>query len=225
MYNPLKDCQIPNIKDIYFDFFGFKKDGIFLEIGAYDGESISNTVFLADIGWTGVYVEPVKEYYEKCLNRHKNNSNIKVFNCLVGDSESESVIYKGGDLSTSKKEIVDFFNNGPLGWAHGSHNGTKEIVNQLTLDTILKKSLLDSKKIDLLIIDTEGNEWNIIKNFDFNKINIKMLIIEMHETSAPWQQCPSLIEDNYNINLKMKNNNYKKIFVDDINTIFVKYDE
>ena len=221
MYNPLKDCQIPNLSDLYLNHFGFKKDGLFIEIGAYDGESISNTVFLADIGWKGIYVEPVKEYYEKCLNRHKNN-NVKVFNNLVGDSEKDSLIYKGGDLSTSKKDVVDFFNNGPLGWSKGAHKGECEPILQLTLEQILIKSDLSSRNIDLMVIDTEGSEWNIIKNFDFNKNNVKMLIIEMHEISPPWQNCPSLIEDNYNINLKMKNNNYKKIFVDEINTIFVK---
>lgn len=221
MYNPLKDCQIPNLNELYLNYFGFKKNGIFIEIGAYDGESISNTVFLADIGWKGIYVEPIREYYEKCLNRHLNN-NVKVFNYLVGDVQKESVIYKGGDLSTSKKDVVDFFNNGPLGWSKGAHKGVSENILQLSLEDILNKSDLPSRDIDLLVIDTEGSEWNIIKNFDFIKNNIKMLIIEMHETSPPWQSCPSLIEDNYNINLKMKSSGYKKIFVDDINTIFVK---
>lgn len=221
MYNPLKDCQIPNLNELYLNYFGFKKNGTFIEIGAYDGESISNTVFLADIGWKGIYVEPIREYYEKCLNRHLNN-NVKVFNYLVGDIQKESVIYKGGDLSTSKKDVVDFFNNGPLGWSRGAHKGISENILQLSLEDILNKSDLPSRDIDLLVIDTEGSEWNIIKNFDFNKNNIKMLIIEMHETSAPWQSCPSLIEDNYNINLKMNNSGYKKIFVDDINTVFVK---
>jgi len=66
MYKPLSDCQIPRLDEIYLKNFGYKTDGTFVEIGAYDGHSISNTSFLADIGWKGIYVEPVKEYYEKC---------------------------------------------------------------------------------------------------------------------------------------------------------------
>ncbi len=221
MYKPAHDCQIPNLKDIYMQHFGFKNDGTFIEVGAFDGHSISNTAFLADIGWKGVYVEPVVEYYNKCIDRHKNND-VKVFNNLIGEEEKHTIVYKGGDLSTSKKEVVDFFINGPLGWARSAHTGIEERVLQTTLENIINQSDLDSKKIDLMVIDTEGSEWNIIKNFDFSKHDIKMIIIEMHETSNAWQTCPSLIEDNLNINLKMQNNNYKKIFVDDINTIFVK---
>lgn len=219
MYKPLSDCQIPRLDEIYLKNFGYKTDGAFVEIGAYDGHSISNTSFLADIGWKGIYVEPVKEYYEKCSNRHSNN-NVKVYNNLVGDSEDIKTIFKGGDLSTSKKEMVNFFQTGPLGWARSAHDGASEQVLQTTLTSIFETNKL--KNIDLLVIDTEGSEWDIIKDFDFNKFLIKMIIIEMHETSDAWKSCPNLIHDNYNINNILESYGYNKIFVDDINTIFVR---
>lgn len=43
-------CQIPhfkNLSDIYVYIFGYKTDGLFVEVGAYDGESFSNTSGLA----------------------------------------------------------------------------------------------------------------------------------------------------------------------------------
>jgi hypothetical protein len=59
------------INIVYEDIFGFKTNGVFVEIGAFDGETASFTCFLADIGWTGHYVEPIKRYLINCLNRHK----------------------------------------------------------------------------------------------------------------------------------------------------------
>ena len=45
--------------------------GTFVEIGAYDGESFSNTSFLADLGWNGLYVEPVPKFAALCRARHR----------------------------------------------------------------------------------------------------------------------------------------------------------
>lgn len=85
-YNHPKS-QIPNLDSIYQKyftrFFGIPYQGFFVEVGAYDGESYSNTSGLADSGWNGLYIEPVFEYYNKCLIRHKNNS-VKVINCAIG---------------------------------------------------------------------------------------------------------------------------------------------
>ena len=49
-------CQIPNLADIYLENFGYKRDGYFVEVGAYDGVSWSNTFGLAAIGWGGRYL-------------------------------------------------------------------------------------------------------------------------------------------------------------------------
>lgn len=49
-------CQIPffnSLSDLYTFVFGYRTDGLFVEVGAYDGESFSNTSGLADIGWKG----------------------------------------------------------------------------------------------------------------------------------------------------------------------------
>lgn len=35
MYKPLSDCQIPRLDEIYLKNFGYKTDGIFVEIDWY----------------------------------------------------------------------------------------------------------------------------------------------------------------------------------------------
>ena len=42
----------------------FKRDGFFLDFGAFDGETISNTYALEkELGWRGICVEPNPRYY------------------------------------------------------------------------------------------------------------------------------------------------------------------
>ena len=41
-YEVNSDCQIKNLNKIYYDIFGKKTDGFFVEVGAFDGLSWSN---------------------------------------------------------------------------------------------------------------------------------------------------------------------------------------
>ena len=83
-YVPPTSCQIPQLGELYEKLFGQRRNGRFIEIGAYDGESFSNTSFLADLGWHGIYVEPVQQYAQICARRHQSY-NIRLLNCAVGD--------------------------------------------------------------------------------------------------------------------------------------------
>src|SRR5262245_554998 len=51
-YRPDADCQVRGLDAIYNAAFGNLKHGVFVEVGAYDGQFVSNTCFLADLGWT-----------------------------------------------------------------------------------------------------------------------------------------------------------------------------
>ena len=62
-------CQIPGLRDHYRSL-GLSGDGFFVEIGGFDGETWSNTSFLADEGWTGLYVEPVPGHARMIVARH-----------------------------------------------------------------------------------------------------------------------------------------------------------
>jgi len=56
------------LQDMYaYLYFKGKKDGYFVDIGAFDGITISNTYALEKIGWKGICVEPVPEIYERLI--------------------------------------------------------------------------------------------------------------------------------------------------------------
>ena len=48
-------------------FYNGKRDGFFVDIGAYDGKYISNTYMLEkNFDWKGICVEPNIRYFNKC---------------------------------------------------------------------------------------------------------------------------------------------------------------
>ena len=93
-FYPISDtCQVPKLSLIYEQYFGKRTDGTFVEVGAYDGEYVSNTSGLSDVGWTGLYFEPVPSFSEKCKARHANNKNVRVVNTAVGDHDGVVTIH------------------------------------------------------------------------------------------------------------------------------------
>ena len=100
------DCQIPNLDKIYYKYFGEISTGFFVEVGAFDGESVSNTSFLADSGWKGIYIEPILDYYIQCSNRHQKNnvivSNLSVGLPLSSNASHNDSLYLKNSFSSSK---------------------------------------------------------------------------------------------------------------------------
>lgn len=37
-----ESCQIKNLQNIYLDYFGYKQDGYFIDVGAYDTAGLAN---------------------------------------------------------------------------------------------------------------------------------------------------------------------------------------
>jgi len=219
-YNLSQTCQIPNLSTIYEQYFGKINDGTFVEFGAFDGDYVSNSSGLADIGWTGYYIEPIPQYYEKCKNRHINNKKIIVSNYAIGEKKGKIEINIAGSLSTASKSQLNDFKQ--IEWASSHFQDNETIISpMITLEDYLIKENINPN-FELLIIDVEGYEWNALKNFRINKWNPKMVIIELHDQNNNYV---SIRDDCNNIVEYFDRNNYKVIFKDHSNTIYVPKDK
>lgn len=213
-------CQISNLESIYKEYFGSRFKGTFVEVGAYDGESFSNTSFLADIGWEGLYIEPVFEYYAKCVDRHRNN-NVKVINCSIGSIEQEVNFYKGGALSTSNKDHLNAFNQ--IEWSKS------QIFSEIKCKQYRLESILNQNKIlpffDLLVVDVEGSEEDIFNSFDLNYWKPKMIIVELIDHHEDFKLYSDCVNSHKKIRNNILNSNYMELHRDQINTIFISNGE
>lgn len=216
MYNLSSTCQIPNLNKIYEKYFG-DNIGIFVEVGAFDGESVSNTSCLADSGWTGYYIEPVKEHYEKCIERHKNNNNVKVSNFAIGTKEGLVPIYCSGIVSTLDEEQAKNVSSMEL---FGNPQYTVSQCIQIKLENYLKLEKIP-KNFDLLVVDVEGREENVFESFNFNDWKPKMMIIELIDNHPFFVENKTLVESCRRVRKYIIDFGYFEVFRDEINTIFV----
>jgi len=208
-------CQISNLVDIYMDMFGYKDDGYFVEVGAWDGMQWSNTSGLLDAGWTGVYFEPQTEVFAKLVTNHGYNSNAILINKALSDYVGSTRLYLGGSVSTIHRKTRDnYLKMGAFGQT-GLADKRTEVVAVSSLDAELDW-LKAPVGFEVLVIDVEGSEMDVLNGFSIHKYKPQLVIIEAHEQ----HEDERLNEKAVCINAYMEDYGYKCIQSDAINNIY-----
>jgi len=211
-----RTCQIGGLATIYEKFFGNRSDGVFVEVGAFDGESHSNTSCLADLGWSGFYLEPVPEFYEKCRIRHQGNPNTKVYNLGIGKEDGEIEIHVGGALSTANQEYLAAVRNLERGEAK-FRQGKVVKTRQMTLDGFLEQIGV-AAGFELLVVDVEGFEPDVFAGLDLSRWCPTMMIVELSDLKS---DLPHSHREYAQLFDHIVSNGYFVVYKDSINTVFV----
>ncbi len=160
----------------------YKKEGFFVDIGAWDGELISNTYPLEKyFKWSGICIEANPTKYQSLV---ANRDPINVHACL--DYTNHDVEFRcdnglfGG--------IIDIDTD------NGMHP-PETTENILRMQTKTLEQVLDENNapvvIDFLSIDVEGAEYRILKNFPFHKYTFLCMVIE-----RPSAELNKLLQEN-----------------------------
>lgn len=180
-----KWCRRPSHNDLDFKLSKYLnfRNGVFIEAGANDGYSQSNTFFLEKgLKWKGLLIEAVPELYEKCKRLRKR-----------------SFVIQGGLVSKDyKKKTLKIFYANLMSTAEGAMKPTalsehikKGIqcqgiershsfeANALTFKEALRHTKFS--KIDFMSIDLEGYEIEALRGFDFTIHRPHYILIEVHD--------------------------------------------
>jgi len=176
-YRPAESCQIPILGGLYEHVFGERRDGTFVEVGAYDGHTFSNTSCLADLGWGGLYIEPIPWAFEQCRQRHRSNPRVTALNCAIGAHDGTVELWVAGQFSTASTAVLE--HDIARGWlAPGA--AERHEVPQLRLDTALRQTAIQPG-FDLLVVDVEGMEESVFDGFDVDYWRPGCMIVELIE--------------------------------------------
>jgi len=157
-------------QDVYVlnNIFGKKRNGFFIELGAADGITHSNTYAMEkDFSWNGICIEPNPKY-KSLLD--KNRTCNKVY-FPVYSSSNKMVNFS----------VVDYGQFSGIS-NHLGNIGNSKIEKKIKLKTKTLTQICDEcnapKYIDFLSLDTEGTELEVLKGFDFNKYTIGYICVE-----------------------------------------------
>jgi methyltransferase, FkbM family len=157
---------------------GYKRKGIFIDVGAADGIDMSNTYYFEqELDWSGVAIEPHPVSFLQLQENRKCN----LINGCISDFHGKAVFsaMRGGYSQLSRIIDKPRADNGEF---HEEDMLEKYkdkdyiLVPCYTINEIADQCGLT--RIDFLSIDTEGEELSIIKGIDFRKIYINFITIE-----------------------------------------------
>src|ERR1051325_6738113 len=152
-----------------------KRSGYFVEFGATDGISGSNTYLLETAyGWRGIVAEPNPMWHERLLRSRGCNVSLK---CVYSHS-GLSLPFKcctEPELSTlALIDPADFFTT------------KRASFREVTVETVSLTDLLAEHgaptEVDYLSIDTEGSEFDILHAHDFDRYRFKLVSVEHNGT-------------------------------------------
>ena len=192
--------------DLIIDYL-FKNinKGVYIDLGCNHPIKFNNTYLLYKRGWSGINIDSDFDSI-KLFNKFRSND-FNVRN-IVSDDESVKKLYyyhKRSALNTLSKDLVDSRTSKP-----------SKIIEEksVTLNKIIEDSPYRNSKINLLSVDIENHEFEALKNFNFLKYKVDVLIVESTDVSLKklemYNQSLDFITKSKVYNL-IVNNGYKLI--------------
>ena len=218
-YPQQQSCQIPNLWFLFELFFGRRTEGTFVEVGAYDGVTVSNTWGLAARGWRGWMAEPVPTLAALCRQSHAQHPAITVVETAVGAEGTHEIrLYLADTLTTANPTLFSEYRH--TDWAQGALTDKEIVVAATTLDRFLGDHNVPHD-FDVLVVDVEGYEAEVFSTFDLSRWTPKMLIIELSDTHS---SLSTTARADSALGTHIVEAGYRIVYKDEINTVFVRND-
>ena len=171
-------------QDVFASFIvGDLFDKTFLEFGATDGISLSNSYMLENnFGWTGILAEPSPQWHEELKN---NRPNTKIITDCIWKCSGEKLDFFVSDIGVSST-LVDFkysdLSSMPGNTQARIKNGKVVKVETISINDVMEKNF-NGDAPSYLSIDTEGSEYEILQSLDFEKYRPVVFTIEHNFTN------------------------------------------
>lgn len=169
------DARAQIMQDLFaLSQLDFKRRGFFVEFGAADGKTLSNSWLLEKrFAWTGILSEPARCWHDAL----RANRDCRIDTRCVWTATGESIPFTEADLFSTASRFV-----GADRWAGIRAKGGSYDVPTVSLNDLLVEHDAPAE-IDYLSIDTEGSEFEILSRFDFARWRIKVITCEHNFTA------------------------------------------
>ncbi len=173
------------------DFAKGRRDVFFVQIGANDGKADDMLYPLVrEHKWKGVLVEPVKYLFDRLVANYAETQGLVFENAALMDQDGSAVFYR---LRQTDDPLPDWYDK--LGSFSRevvlSHKGAipniedyllEETVECVSFATLVARHKV--RRIDMILVDTEGLDFEILKKIEFRHYHPKLIIYEQKHLSS-----------------------------------------
>jgi FkbM family methyltransferase len=177
---------------LLMDFANAVPDAAILQIGANDGftgDPINHLLTRPGIRWRGVLVEPVAHLFAKLSERYAKYPELRLERAAICETDGMTVINRlqtGADDSLWLEQLpsldADLLQSNARQFGLTNPPAIAENVPCFSVPTLLARHHLNA--LDLLVIDTEGWDWRILRQFDLKNLQPKLILYEHQHLSA-----------------------------------------
>jgi FkbM family methyltransferase len=180
-------------------------DFFFIQIGAHDGDSADPIHQLVKKHhWRGLLIEPQTPVFHRLKATYKGETQLIFENAAIAHEDGTTTLYAIHDeqsilpfwLSQSASLDRDVVKGVLYYWKQVEKlealpEDYERLIQELTIPSLTVKTLLAKhhiQEIDLLVIDTMGFDFEIIKMFPFDLVKPSIIHFEHSLLSATYQE-------------------------------------
>ena len=185
--------------------------GYFVELGANDGISQSNTKHLEMWrNWSGVLIEPSPLSFQKLLETRRNSNVFVNAACVSFDFAKPSLMLRYANLMTTplegKSDIPGKHDHVDTGRKYLKKD---EKVHDFEIEAKTLTSILDEARapsvIDFMSLDVEGGELEVLCGVDHEKYRFTWILIESRSPETLTEYMKSF---GYELDSKLNSHDY-----------------
>ena len=198
------DFYSQNFEDVLLArCFANVEHGFYIDVGAQDEEACSVTRYFYEKGWSGINVEPVREFADSFSSRERD-----ITICCAAGSEDAIIpmtVSLNTGLSSFQAENAKLITN--LGYTIETRD-----IQVRKLSSILEDLGINSKSFEFLKVDVEGYELNVIQGIDLLRYRPKIILCEVTKpnTSSKTENYPFLCS-------AIESHGYHNLYFDGLN--------
>ena len=156
-------------EDIIFSFlFAKKSKGFYVDVGAHHPYRFSNTYLLYQRGWSGINIDATPGTMSLFNQARKRDINLEV---AISQKTGSCYLYEFAEPALNFiKELNEQCNENDV--------CKKTKIQCITLKEVFLMHL-KTKKIDLLLVDTEGYDLEVLKSNDWTMYRPATIMVEV----------------------------------------------
>ena len=170
-------------------FAAAHEEVVFVEIGADDGEQHDHLrPHILAGGWRGVMVEPVPYVFERLRGNYAGVPGVALEQAAVGKADGSAPFFFLRDATAGERAglpdwydgVGSFSREAILSHAPQIPDVAERLVERevpvVRFDTLLERHGIE--RPDLVVVDTEGHDWAILRTIDLERHGPRLLLYE-----------------------------------------------
>ncbi|XP_037071376.1 uncharacterized protein LOC119092521 [Pollicipes pollicipes] len=186
------------VPDFVLSLTNNKTGGFFVECGAFDGETMSNTLLLERrYGWSGLLMEPARQLFAKMVTKRRHAWLLEA--CISNRPYSyEAQFQELAFLGTLEDNVTSMswsdVSQHQQGMFYGKPMSERRqySVPCYPLDAVL--AALGSRSVDFFSLDVEGVEMGVLASIPWRQLDIKIVSVEVFLGTRWNPQLPGIVD-------------------------------